>query len=262
MGVKGLGAVQLKERKKTDARILKFIRDNPPCYTRQIIKETAMSPNSVVASLRRLRDEKKIITHKKSRFFKDSKIPSKALAYIPNHKDEKILVRTHLKNLNREQDALFKSLENSFASDFRKRKPFVKNFADVLSRGLKLGSQSVIEKMQRTLGIQDVNESMIGFYIFKFFLVNEKETGFAYGVGFYYDMLPLEYCEIDIQSPTQLIEFIKINFTHPLDLSQEIDSKFSSFNKKTRQLAMLHIARFFTSDIKNWLSLHGIDGYS
>ncbi|MDE1861515.1 MAG: hypothetical protein KGI33_01245 [Thaumarchaeota archaeon] len=247
----------MRQRKKTDTKVLNFIKAHPPSHTRQIIKGTSMSPNSVVASLRRLRGEKKIITHKESKFFKNSRIPPGALAYLPNYPDERRAVDTAAKNIRKDINEAERSLLAFFDKDFKKRRPMVRQHADALSHRLRLQSDDVVKILQYVLGIRDVNESMIGFYIYKQFFEREKQFDLPYCYDFYYKMLPKKYCKIGIQSPSQLIEFMKHNFQHSLDLQQEIESGFSCFNRKTKRLAILHTDEFFTQVHKDWLHSNG-----
>jgi len=86
---RGLGKVQLRERKKTDRKILNYIIKNPGAYNNNIIRGTKINPNSVGKSILRLKKEKKILPINSTEFFKKIKVPRNSIGYVINYKKER-----------------------------------------------------------------------------------------------------------------------------------------------------------------------------
>jgi len=86
----GLGKVQLNDRRKTDKKILNYIKKKPGAYNNNIIRGTKINPNSVAKSILRLKKEKKIIPINNTKFFIKIEVPKNSIGYIINYENKHI----------------------------------------------------------------------------------------------------------------------------------------------------------------------------
>lgn len=231
---RGLGEVQLKERKKTDKKILKYIRKNPGAYNRNIIRGTKINPNSVGKSISRLKKEKKILPINNTEYFKEVRVPKNSIGYIINYKNEINEYLKHLKNQENETKSVWVNLQDMH---FKLFKPIVKKLSKSFLTGIEKNDESTINKMRKYLGISYIDSSMIGFCIANMFEEMERKKGeLPYGPGFYYEMLPKKLCLINIPYLHILEEFINHNFPDQILFDDLVEEKFPYFNSSTKKL--------------------------
>ena len=231
---RGLGKVQLNERKKTDKKILNYIKKKPGAYNNNIIRGTKINPNSVAKSILRLKKEKKIIPINNTKFFIKIKVPKNSIGYILNYENE---VNEYFKHLKNQKKDLASALVNLYHMHFKLYKPFVKKLSKNLLVGIEKNDVSTINLMKKYLGINYTNSSMIGFCIANMFKKWEREKGeMPYGPGFYYDMLPKKLCLINIPYTSFLAEFINHNFPDQIIFNDLVEAKFPFFNSSTKKL--------------------------
>jgi len=231
---RGLGKVQLKERRKTDKKILNYIRKNPGAYNKNIIRGTKINPNSVGKSILRLKKEKKIIPINNTKYFKKIKVPKNSIGYIINYKNEG---NEYLKHLKNEQNEIKSALMNLHDMDFKLVKPYVQKLSKTLLVDIEKNDALTFNTMKKYLKINYINSSMIGFFIANLFEEMERKKGeLPYGPLFYYDMLPKKLCLINIPHLDYLVEFINHNFPDQIDFNELKEEKFPYFNSSTKKL--------------------------
>ena len=231
---RGLGEIQLKERRKTDKKILKYIRKNPGAYNRNIIRGTKINPNSVGKSISRLKKEKKILPINNTEYFKEVRVPKNSIGYIINYKNE---INEYLKHLKNQENETKSTLVNLYDIHFKLFKPIVKKLSKSFLADLEKNDESTFNKMKKYLGINYINSSMIGFFIAKLIEEIEREKGeMPYGPGFCYDMLPKKLCLIYIPHLDYLVEFINHNFPDQILFDDLVEEKFPYFNSSTKKL--------------------------
>jgi hypothetical protein len=233
--------------RKTDKIVLDFIIAHPMSYGRQIAKVTCKSPNAVVSSLKRLEKEEKIVKHTKVKFFKNIKIPPNAVGYVYKFSSDKKEEEAYFGYLKNRTTNLYWSLGKMMKLDYNQRKPHVIKLARVLARSIKQENSSVINEIKNSLQTNYVNESMIGFFIFKILEKIEQEHDIPYGPKFYYEMLPSKYSQISIPHIQPLIDFINYNFPGQEGLDEILETDFSYFNKETRSLLLGYLDKFLQS---------------
>jgi len=99
----------------------------------------------------------------------------------------------------------FKKLHDE---DFEKQKPFVKNIAKKLQVLIKGHYDPVLFEFRTRLNVVKVNESMIGFFIYKKIEKNaKKRNNIPWYPEFYFKMLPKKLCSINFESSEDFKEF-------------------------------------------------------
>ena len=249
MGVRGLGTDQIKQREKTDEKILDFIRHNPTAYVRQIIEKSGLSsPNSVKFSLERLLEDKKIIRISESNYFHNIQLPKRAIGYIINYQSEEKEKEAFYDYCNKIKESSIDAIKKIDKRDFEQRKKIIVNLSGKLAEGLNNDDQLIIQDMQNELGISDVNVSMIGLYVYKITKkLAERTNTEVRKPEFYFNMLPNKYCKIDITIPHKLIQFINYNFPSSNDLQELFSKKQNYFNTKTQTLLDRNLNEIMTT---------------
>ena len=231
---RGLGEIQLKERGKTDKKILKYIIKNPGAYNNYIIRGTKINPNSVGKSILRLKKEKKILPINSTEFFKEIKVPRNSIGYVINYKKEG---GEYLKYLTNQEEEIKSTFLNLCKNDFKLFKPIVKKLSKIFLIGIEKNDELTINKMRKYLGISYIDSSMIGFCIANMFVEMERKKGeLPYGPGFYYEMLPKKLCLINIPYLHILEEFINHNFPDQILFDDLVEEKFPYFDSSTKKL--------------------------
>src|SRR5207302_4910430 len=114
--------------------------------------------------------------------------------------------------------------------------PGVIKLAKKIAQRIKTTDPQMIQEIQKSMGIDYVDQSMIGFYIYKYYKTKAREHDKLYGPMFYYEMLPDKYSKIDIPFIQKLIDFINYNFHGSDGIIEICDTKFSYFSEKTKNL--------------------------
>jgi len=231
---RGLGEVQLKERRKTDKKILNYIKKNPGAYNKNIIRGTKINPNSVGKSILRLKKEKKILPINNTEYFKEIRVQKNSIGYIINFKNE---ANEYLKHLKNQENKIKSVLVNLHDMHFKLYKPIVQKLSKSLLVNIEKNDGPTFNKMKKYLKINYINSSMIGFFIAKLFEEMERKEGeLPYGPLLYYDMLPKKLCLINIPYLDYLVEFINHNFPDQIVFNELKEEKFPYFNSSTKKL--------------------------
>jgi len=206
--VRGLGKPQLEAQKRTDSIVFSCIRKNPGIHVTGLISKTGINPNSIVFSTKRLYKNKIILKLKQSGIFYKIKIPKNNVGYVCHYPE---LEKKHCEKLDRAEKQMnycVKQLQKIHDEQFKQNKPLVKRLAEFYKLLIKGKDEHILFKFRNRLNIIKINESMIGFFIYKEMEKRHlKQNIDPFTPEFYFKILPKKLCSIEFESSEDFKEF-------------------------------------------------------